>query len=549
MGPDFDAPSAGSTMDWSHVGSPPCAVLALALGIAPVALANSGGGPPLTSGGGFPGERDCTLCHQGSAANSGSGSLELLIGESAASEYSYEPGETAHLLVRFSDKDATRIGFQLTVRSGDGCGQPGALSASPSPAGSLVNVGDGDCGAMASQVQWATHRRPVTGSAADFEVSWASPDESMGPVTVAVAVNSANGDLSPRSDRIYTKQFTIQPFSAPSSPPVISEGGVILADLFSRTGTGAPNAIATVQGMDFAARGTASHASLDATGRVATALAGVCVEVNQEAAPVFGLLPGQVNFQIPSGAGIGAAAVEVVRGCGTPEAVRSNRAPFEIAAVQPVFFLFSESPPAAALHLDASIVAAVDSLPGRTSRPAVPGDVVTLFGTGFGPVLPPLASGESAVEPRGLAADSVRTMIGQVELDASDIFYAGAAPNLAGLYQLSVRIPETVSAGTHDFSVMVDGVQSAAGPKLAIAVPAPGPPTCATDLSVLPAGSCVVTIRAISATFSVDESGGACVSVPALELNLCGTDTLDLSLYGASVRKNDDGSWTIVQLP
>ena len=489
------------------------------------------------------------MCHQGSAANSGSGSLGLLIGESAAAEFSYKAGETANLLVRFRDTDATRIGFQLTVRSGTGCGQAGSLSASPSPAGSLVKIGDGDCGGTASQVQWATHRRPATGSAADFEVSWAAPDESAGPVTVAVAVSSANGDLSPRSDRIYTKQFTIRPFSAPSSPPVISEGGVILADLFSRTGTGAPNAIATVQGNHFAAHGTTSYASLDAAGRVATVLAGVCVEVNQEAAPVFDLLPGQVNFQIPSTAGIGTASIEVVRGCGTPEVVRSNRAPFQIAAVQPVFFLFAESPPAAALHLDASVVATVDSLPGRASRPAAPGDVVTLFGTGFGPVLPPLASGESAVEPRGLDTDSVRVMIGQLELDPSDILYAGAALNLAGLYQLSVRIPETVSAGSHDFSVMVDGIRSAAGPELAIDVPAPGPPTCSTDLTVFPGGSCVVRVRAISATFSVDESGNACVSVPAFELSLCGTDELDLSLYGASVRRNGDGSWTIVKLP
>ena len=527
----------------------PCAVLATVLGFAPVALANSGGGPPWTSGGGFPGERDCAMCHQGSATNSGPGSLELLIGESVAAEYRYKAGETANLLVRFRDKHATRIGFQLTLRSGDGCGQAGGLSAGPSRAGAVVEIGDGDCGAMASQVQWATHRRPVTGSAAEFEVGWTAPDESVGPVTVAVAVSSANGDLTPRGDRVYTKQFTIQPFSAPSSPPVISEGGVILADLFSRTGTGAPNAIATVLGTDFAAPGTSSHASLDANGRVATVLAGVCVEVNQQAAPVFDLLPGQVNFQIPSTAGIGAASVEVVRACGTSDAVRSNRSPFEIAHLKPVFFLFAESPPTAALHLDTSIVAAIDSLPGRASRPAVPGDIVTLFGTGFGPVLPPLASGESAVEPRELDSESVRVMIGQIELDASDIFYAGAALNYAGLYQLSVRIPETVSAGTHDFSLMVDGVRSAAGPQLEIDVRAPGPPICSTDLTVLPGGSCVVRARAISATFSVDENGSACVSVPALELSICGTEELDLSLYGASVRRNDDGSWTIVKLP
>ncbi len=549
LGPHFDEPSTGSMMNRMQMRLLTRAAVAFVLGLAPVALANSGGGPPFTSGGAFPGERVCTLCHQGSEANSGSGKLEVLIGEPPASDYMYIPGETATLLVGFSDKDAVRIGFQLTVRSGDGCGQPGALAASSSAAGSRVKIGDGDCGGTASQVQWATHRRPQTGSEAEFEVAWTAPEESVGPVTVAVAVNSANGDLSPRGDRIYTKQITIQPFSAPSTPPAISEGGVILADLFSRTATGAPNAIATVQGENFAAAGTASDASLDDTGRVATVLDGVCVEVNQQESPVFHLFPDQVNFQIPSDAGTGAAIVQVVRGCGTADEERSNRAPFQIAALQPVFFLFSENPPAAALHLDSSLVAAADSLPGRISRPAVPGDIVTLFGTGFGPVIPPLASGELALQPRELGATSVRPMIGQVELEASDIVYAGAAASFAGLYQVSVRIPDTVGAGTHEFSVMVDGVQSAKGPKLAIDVPEPGPPVCATDLSVVPGASCVTVIGRISITFSVDETGKACVSMPSLGLYVCGEDTLDLSLYGVSVRKNADGSWTIARLP
>ena len=525
-----------------------CSAAACFLGLAPGAWANSGGGPPFTSGGAFPGERDCTLCHQGSAANSGSGKLEMLIGESAASEYKYTPGETAALLVRFSDKDAVRIGFQLTARSGNGCVQPGTLAAGSSSAGSTVKVGEGDCGGAANQVQWATHRRPYTGSEAEFAVAWTAPEESVGPVTVALAVNSANGDLSPRGDRIYTQRVTVQPFAAPSGPPAISDGGVTLADLFSRTATGAPNAIATAKGRDFAAAGTESFASLDETGRVATILDGVCVELNQQRAPVLHLLSDQVNFQIPSNTGAGAATVELVRGCGTPNEARSNRAPFRIAELQPVFFLFSEEPPAAALHSDSALVATIDSLPGRISRPAVAGDVVALFGTGFGPVVPPLASGELAIQPRELAANSIRPMIGQVELDVSDIVYAGAALSFAGLYQLSVRIPDTVAAGTHAFSVILDGVQSAAGPKLVIDVPETGPPACDIDLTVRPGESCASTIGDILVTFSVDENGKACVSVPLLGLNACGADTLDLSLYGAVVRKNEDASWTIVKL-
>ena len=535
-------------MNWKRIAFVAGWVAGCVLGTATQASANSGGAPARTSGGPFPGENNCTQCHTGSAVNSGSGTLKLLIGGSAASEYAYTPGATVSLLVRFSDTNAVRVGFQLTVRSGDGCGQPGTLAAGTTDAGSSIQIGKGTCGPSSTTVQWATQRRPRTGSSADFEVAWTPPADGAGPVTVAVAVNGANGNLSTSGDQIYTQHTTIQPVATPS-PPAISEGGVVLADLFSETGTGSPNAIAVAQGSGFAASGTESRAVLDDTGRVGTLLDDTCVEVNQHRAPIFHLLPGQVNFQIPSNTGLGAATVQVLRDCGTSDEVRSNAAPFQVAAVQPVFFLFSEDPPTAALHSDSSIVAEVDALPGRVSRPAKGGDIVTFFGTGFGPVIPPLASGELAVQPRELAAESVRPMIGEIELPESDIFYAGAAPSFAGLYQLSVRVPETVPDGTHPFSIMLDGVQSPAGPQLIVSSVEPGPPVCAVDMVVKPGGSCTTTSRGIDATFSVDEEGQACVSVTALNVNLCGADSLDLTLFGASVSKNEDGSWTIVTLP
>lgn len=536
-------------MNWKRIAFVAGWMAGCALGTATHASANSNGAPALTSGGPFPGENNCTMCHTGSEVNSGSGTLQLLVGDSPASEYAYAAGETVSFLVRFSDTNAVRVGFQLTVRSGDGCGQPGTLAAGTTDAGSSIQIGEGPCGPASTTVEWATQRRPRTGSSAEFEVAWTPPADGAGPVTVAVAVNGANGNLSTSGDQIYTQHTTIQPAATPSATPAISEGGVILADLFSQTATGTPNAIAVAQGSDFAASGTESHALLDDSGRVGTVLDEACVEVNQHRAPIFHLLPGQVNFQIPSNTGLGAATVQFIRGCGTSEEVRSNAAPFQIAAVQPVFFLFSEDPPTAALHSDSSIVAEVDALPGRVSRPAKGGDIVTFFGTGFGPVIPPLASGELAVQPRALAAESVRPMIGEIELPGSDIFYAGAAPSFAGLYQLSVRIPETVPDGTHAFSVMLDGVQSPAGPQLIVSSVEPGPPVCAVDMVVMPGESCTTTSSGIDATFTVDEDGQACVSVPTLNVNLCGEDSLDLTLFGASVSKNEDGSWTIVQLP
>ena len=64
------------------------------------ASANTSGAPAGTSGGPFPGETLCTRCHGGSEANSGPGTLELLIGDVAAGKHYYTPGGTVSLLVK-----------------------------------------------------------------------------------------------------------------------------------------------------------------------------------------------------------------------------------------------------------------------------------------------------------------------------------------------------------------------------------------------------------------------------------------------------------------
>ena len=518
------------------------------------ASANSSGAPARTSGGSFPGETACTRCHLGSDLNSGSGTLELLVGSIDAGDYFYTPGETVSLLVKFSDSNASRVGFQLTARSGDGCGQPGGLAVSSATAGSGVVIRSGSCGeGTDQQVQWATHRLPRTGTSAEFEISWTAPSEDPGPVKVAVAVNGANGDLSTQGDSVYTLEATLYPDVAPSGPPAISDGGVILADLFSETATGAPGAIASASGTNFTNPWREFSGTLDDTGKLGTVLNGTCVEVNQKRAPLLHLSPEALNFQIPLDAGLGAGNVQVIRGCDTTEAVRSGLSAFQIAAVKPVFLLFTDDPPAAAaLHLDATLVAPEDSVSGRPSRSALPGDIVVLFGTGFGAVTPALATGELVVEPRGLKSTNVRAMLGELEVPSEDLLYVGATPLGVGLNQVTLRIPETAPEGEHAFSLTVDGVQSAAGPMISVGSVVPPMSeavACTVDLVLQPGDSCTHTFSGITAEFTVNEDGSACVSVASLGLSLCDESEIDLTLFNAQVTKNDDGSWTVVKLP
>ncbi len=516
-------------------------------------LAKSNGAPSGHTGGPFPGEQSCTVCHGGSEINSGSGTLAILVDGAPASEYRYTPGETVSLIINFSDPDAQRSGFQVTARFADeGCGQAGSLAPGPSPSTSPVKMVSGSCGA--GNVQWATQRRAASGSSATWDVAWTAPSEDIGPVTFAVAANGANGNASTSGDSIYQIRATVEPEAA-AAPPAISDAGVVLADLRSATAKGAPNALATARGSGFAAATVVgSSGVLEAAGRVSTVLEGSCVEVNQQRAPLVRIAHDEATFQIPSAAGLGAATVQVIRGCDTPEGARSNSIAFPISAAQPVLFQFSEEDEGTSALLPDLSLAAPAADTGTLRRPALPGEVVTFLGTGFGLTAPPLETGEISPLPRRLATASIRPMIGQFEVQADHILYAGASPGFAGLYELSLRLPDNVPAGSHAFGVLVNGVASATGPKLEVgALPAPPPVTgptteveCAVGLVVKPGGRCTATVAGIEASFEVHATTGqGCIAAGAV--STC--DASKLAANGAEASKNADGSWTLHKMP
>ena len=435
-------------------------------------LSRSSGAPPASSGGDFPGEGSCTSsgCHDDGQANQGAGMFSLAINGEPADQFRYTPGETATVSVRLNDPAAVRIGFQLTARAGDGCDPGGTLM----PGEQQVSVSSGECNA--NSVQWATHTFPKAGNDAAFSVEWTTPMSDVGAVTLAAAGNGANG-TGRVGDNIYLMQAVIQPADDSGGPaPSISSGGVVLATLAPAVTTGAPNAIATVFGTEFAPAGTAaSTPQLDDAGKVAAALAETCVEVGGRRAPMFAVTPGQINFQIPDQAGIGPETVNVVRGCGTADERRSADESFNMAAAQPAFFLSSYTRQAiAAIHQDqVNAVGPADLFPGVTT-PAAPGEYITLYGTGFGATDPPLTAGQIPVRAypdaplTRLASTDVRVAFGDIEVAPTDIYYIGGAPCCAGLYQLVVKVPDNAPDGELPVTLTIDGVASPEGPFVAV---------------------------------------------------------------------------------
>ena len=437
-------------------------------------LSRSSGAPPASSGGGFPGEGSCTSsgCHDDGQANQGAGTFSMLINDEPADQFRYTPGETATVSVRLNDPAAQRIGFQLTARAGDGCDPGGTLM----PDEQQVSVRSGECNA--NSVQWATHTFPKAGNDATFSVEWTAPMSDVGAVTLAAAGNGANG-VGRTGDNIYQMQAVIQPADDSGGPaPSISSGGVVLGTLRPAVTTGAPNAIATVFGTEFAPAGTAaSTEQLDDAGKVPAVLAETCVEVGGRRAPLFFVVPGQINFQIPDQAGMGPEAVTVIRGCGTADERRSADESFNMAAAQPAFFLLNPtaSLAVAALHGGGpSFVGPADLFPGVTT-PAAPGEVISLYGTGFGATDPPLTAGQIPVRAypdapltRLPASTDVRVAFGGIEVAPTDISYIGGAPCCAGLYQLTVKVPDSAPNGELPVTLTINGVASPEGPFVAV---------------------------------------------------------------------------------
>ena len=427
-------------------------------------LSNAAGAPNGRTGGDFPNEMSCVDgCHAGSEPNSGPGSLSLLIDSAPAAQYRYTPGETVTVRVRISDPQAARTGFQLTARAGDGCTPGGTLM----PGEMQVRVSSGPCNA--DTVQWATHAFAKTGNDEAFDVRWTAPMRDIGPVTLAAAGNGANGDQGRPGDNIYHAQAVIRPAEDGGGPaPAISSGGVVLATLAPAVRKGAPNAIASVFGTEFAPAGTGvRNPLLDDNGRIAAVLAETCVEVGGRRAPLFAVFPTQINFQIPDQAGLGPQAVNVIRGCGTANEQRSMDESFTVNAAAPAFFLFNTARQAvAAINNDrGSAVGPADLIPGTTT-PARPGEWLTIYGTGFGKTDPPIAAGEIPGGIRRLTAQSVQLTFGDVA--AQNIPYIGVAPCCAGLNQINVQVPQNAPAGELPLILTIDGVASPAGPFVAV---------------------------------------------------------------------------------
>ena len=230
--------------------------------------------------------------------------------------------------------------------------------------------------------------------------------------------------------------------------PAIAAGG--LSDAASFRPTISPGSWFSIFGANLAPVTRTWQSSDFVNGALPLSLEGVAVQVNGQPAAVSYISTGQINAQAPDGVGPGTVTVQVITPSGSSSLGQVNA-----GSLAPGFFTFTAGGVqyAAATFEDGTVVGKRGFLgSGVASRPAKPGDVISLWGTGFGPTTPGVAAGMlfSGAAPLA-AADQLVVATGNVP---ANVMFAGLSA--AGLYQLNVTVPE-VADGDQPLAAQVNG--------------------------------------------------------------------------------------------
>ena len=211
-----------------------------------------------------------------------------------------------------------------------------------------------------------------------------------------------------------------------------------------------PNSWITIQGTNLSSTTSTWDKSI-VNGSLPTALDGVSVSVGGKPAYVYYISPGQINAVAPD-VGVGPLLVTVTNSNGTSVPVSAVS-----QTVGPGFFLWVGKY-AVATRQDFSWAVKNGTFQGVTTVPAKPGDVIILWGTGFGPTSPVAPVGlQIPADKTYLTAAPVTVTVGGIP---AQVFGTALAPGFAALYQVAIQIPASVPDGDLQVVATINGSQS-----------------------------------------------------------------------------------------
>lgn len=253
------------------------------------------------------------------------------------------------------------------------------------------------------------------------------------------------------------------------TPPVISS---VLNGATLQPTTIAANTYVTIKGTGLSTTnpgrqwaGSDFTTNSNGTLNLPTSLDGTSVTVNGTAAYVEYISPVQVNIITPAIAATGNGIQVIVDLNGQLSAA----VPITLQNLAPAFFAYYPGTAndgkylvaqhAANLTMDVGPVGLYPGAAPYFTTPAVPGETIVLYGTGFGPTSPPLTPGIVTDKTYNLSSTPTATLGGI----PATVGFAGLIASFADVYQFNVVIPASAPNGDLALIVNVNGTESFSG--------------------------------------------------------------------------------------
>ncbi len=316
-----------------------------------------------------------------------------------------------------SSRSANRggsVSFTVTLTSIAGFNGPVALSASSSPA-------------LSFQFSPAAPLNIVSGIPLNFTATAQIP-VLLEPGPLAVTFTALVGTLRSAIATVVVV-----------NPPAFSAAGVVNAASGVAGGV-SPGEVIAIYGANLGPASLAL-AAFDSNSVLATQAGGTQVFFDGKAAPLLYSVSGQVAAIAPYAlAGQSITQLQL-----SYNGVRSPVVAVNVVDAAPAVFALPGSTQAVALNQDLSL--------NNESNPAAPGSIVVLYGTGEGATNPAGVDGKRTGSTPAAPVLPVAVTVGGFP---AQILYAAAAPSqVAGVFQLNIRVPVEAASGAMPVVVIV----------------------------------------------------------------------------------------------
>jgi uncharacterized protein (TIGR03437 family) len=235
------------------------------------------------------------------------------------------------------------------------------------------------------------------------------------------------------------------PTFTPTGPVYLNPTGIVNAASYAPFTAG----VSDGELLDLYGSNLAANTVIASTVPYPTMLGSIQVLVNNVPAPIYYVSASQISVLVPFETSSPVAQFQVIN-----NGTASNVVTEVVNETTPGVFT---TPNFNGLGYGA-VQHNADGTPVSPSSPAQPGEYVNVYLTGLGAVSPVIADGAAPpISPLSYASNTITADIGGV---TATVAFAGLAPGLAGLYQVSLQIPSAAAAG--DNTLGISGPDSSA---------------------------------------------------------------------------------------